>query len=184
MDTDPIVPDDRDWTWVLERPCPECGFEAAAVDVTEVAAMIRANAAEWRKILADDPAAVRTRPVPDRWSALEYGAHVRDVHRIYLHRLDLMLTRDDPHYPNWDQDATARAERYGEQDPRTVASELSAAADALADRFESVDGDRWRRTGRRSDGARFTIDSFARYLVHDPIHHVHDVRSARQREET
>ena len=25
-----ITPDTKDWTWVLERPCPECGFEALA----------------------------------------------------------------------------------------------------------------------------------------------------------
>jgi len=31
------------------------------------------------------------------------------------------------------------------------------------------------RTGRRSDGAEFTVDTFARYFVHDPIHHLHDV---------
>ena len=23
----PIVPDDKNWTWVLERACPECGFD-------------------------------------------------------------------------------------------------------------------------------------------------------------
>jgi hypothetical protein len=22
-----IVPDTKDWTWVLRRPCPECGFD-------------------------------------------------------------------------------------------------------------------------------------------------------------
>ena len=27
-----ITPDTKDWTWVLERPCPECGFDAAAFD--------------------------------------------------------------------------------------------------------------------------------------------------------
>ena len=21
-----IIPDTKDWTWVLQRPCPECGF--------------------------------------------------------------------------------------------------------------------------------------------------------------
>jgi hypothetical protein len=21
-----IIPDTKDWTWVLHRPCPECGF--------------------------------------------------------------------------------------------------------------------------------------------------------------
>jgi hypothetical protein len=26
-----IVPHDKDWTWVLERLCPECGFDASSV---------------------------------------------------------------------------------------------------------------------------------------------------------
>jgi len=29
--------------------------------------------------------------------------------------------------------------------------------------------------GRRSDGAVFTVASFARYMVHDPVHHLYDV---------
>jgi len=33
-----IEPDTKDWTWVLERPCPECGFDATAIAVTELAA--------------------------------------------------------------------------------------------------------------------------------------------------
>mgnify|MGYP001828580747 CR=1 FL=1 len=180
IDTDDgIVPDDKDWTWVLERPCPACGFEAAAIDVTDVPAMIRANAEEWRVILAAPDDEVRSRPAFDRWSPLEYGAHVRDVHRIYLERLERMLTEDGPHYANWDQDATAVAERYRAADPTTVAAELTEAAEALAARFATVVGDQWERTGFRSDGARFTVDSFARYYIHDPVHHVHDVRTGR-----
>jgi hypothetical protein len=35
--------------------------------------------------------------------------------------------------------------------------------------------EQWLRTGTRSDGARFTVESFARYLIHDPVHHLHDV---------
>jgi len=31
------------------------------------------------------------------------------------------------------------------------------------------------RPGFRSDGARFTVESFARYFVHDLAHHLHDV---------
>jgi hypothetical protein len=38
-----------------------------------------------------------------------------------------------------------------------------------------VAGDQWQRTGDRSDGASFTVTSFARYLIHDPVHHVDDV---------
>jgi hypothetical protein len=22
-----IIPDTKDWTWVLDRPCPECGLD-------------------------------------------------------------------------------------------------------------------------------------------------------------
>jgi hypothetical protein len=34
------------------------------------------------------------------------------------------------------------------------------------------------RPGRRSDGATFTAETFARYFIHDPIHHLHDVTAS------
>jgi hypothetical protein len=165
--------DDKDWTWVLTRPCPECGFDATTVDRDRIAALIRANAAAWAALLADPLA--RTRPTDDRWSALEYACHVRDVFRIYDARLERMLAELDPLYANWDQNATAVEDRYSEQDPRDVGDQLQVASQTLAARFEGVSGTQWRRTGRRSDGANFTVESFARYMIHDPIHHVHDV---------
>ena len=170
----PITPDDKDWTWVLERPCPECGFDASAIDRAQVGALIRDNAQSWQEVLGGADA-VRARPRDDRWSTLEYACHVRDVFRLYDERLTLMLTRDDPAYPNWDQDVTAVEEHYNEQDPGVVAGELDTAASKLAALFDSVTASQWARTGTRSDGARFTVESFARYLVHDPIHHLHDV---------
>ena len=75
-----IVPDDKDWTWVLERPCPECGFDARTFPAEQVGAQARANAATWQ------------------------------------------------------------------------------------------------RTGFRSDGAPFTVETFAQYVIHDPMHHLWDVR--------
>lgn len=170
---DTPTPDDKDWTWVLERPCPECGFDTRAMVVTDVGAMLRANTEQWMTVLGGDDVAIR--PAPAVWSPLEYGAHVRDVHRIYLQRLQLMLTEDAPSYPNWDQDETAVSARYDQLDPGVVARELRSASDALAGRFDQVAPDEWHRTGHRSDGATFTVDTFARYFIHDPIHHLHDV---------
>jgi hypothetical protein len=168
-----IVPDDKDWTWVLERPCPECGFDAASVGATEVADLLRENARSWRPLL--DRPVVRDRPDDATWSALEYACHVRDVYRLYDFRLGLMLTEDDPTFPNWDQDVTAVEDHYGEQDPATVVADLEASGEVLAASLDRVTGDQWDRSGTRSDGARFTVDTFARYLIHDPIHHVWDV---------
>jgi len=42
-----------------------------------------------------------------------------------------------------------------------------------------VAGDQWARTGRRGDGASFTVETFARYFVHDPVHHLYDVTGVR-----
>lgn len=169
-----IVPDTKDWTWVLHSPCPECGFTAADVDPASVPDRLRANAAEWNTVLTtrDD---VHVRPEPSVWSPLEYGCHVRDVCRIFDARLVLMLSEDDPMFTNWDQDVTAVEERYAEQDPVTVASELVNDAAVLAARFEGVRGAQWQRTGNRSDGAHFTVESFSRYFLHDVVHHLHDV---------
>jgi hypothetical protein len=168
-----ITPDTKDWTWVLDRPCPECGLDTRELQREAIPDMLRGNAAQWGDVLEQGD--VRRRPSPTVWSPLEYACHVRDVFRLYDMRLHRMLAEDDPRYPNWDQDATAIAERYAEQDPATVSAELQQAAETLAGSFEQVTGDSWQRTGTRSDGARFTVETFARYLVHDPIHHLWDV---------
>jgi hypothetical protein len=169
-----ITPDTKNWTWVLERPCPECGFDAAAVARDDLGRRLRESAHEWTGLLSD--ARARIRPRPDVWSALEYGCHVRDVFVLFHERLDLMLTQDAPRFENWDQDATAVAQRYGEQEPDVVLAALVTAGERLASRYDEVTGEQWRRTGVRSDGATFDVESFGRYLLHDPVHHVWDVR--------
>jgi len=175
MTSDAIVPDGKDWTWVLDRPCPECGFEASRATPDRFAEVVRDNATTWQAVLTVDGAT--DRPDPTTWSALEYACHVRDVHRIFDLRLGLMLDEVDPQFPNWDQDETAIAERYGEQDPATVADELMEAAVAVADRYESVPPDAWGRRGLRSNGSEFTVESLGQYHLHDIVHHAWDVRA-------
>jgi hypothetical protein len=163
----------------LERPCAECGFDAAGFEVVDVGAMIRANAAAFAQMLCGDADALRQRPQPTTWSPLEYGAHVRDVYVLFRERLSLMLELDDPLFANWDQDATAVEQRYHEQEPADVSAALVVGARELADAFDAVVDEQWQRTGRRSDGSVFTVATFARYLIHDPVHHLHDVTSPR-----
>jgi hypothetical protein len=97
------------------------------------------------------------------------------VFERFDHRISLMLTESNPPYPNWDQDATAVTDRYEEQEPTVVVDRLVIAAEALAVRLEDFSPTDQQRPGRRSDGALFTVDTIARYMIHDPIHHVWDV---------
>ena len=101
---------------------------------------------------------------------------MRDVFRVFDTRLRLMLAEDAPTFANWDQDATALDDDYAAQHPTVVADEIVAAAAVVADAFEAVNDDQLDRVGLRSDGSAFTVDSLARYFVHDPVHHLHDVR--------
>ncbi|MFM9225199.1 MAG: DinB family protein [Actinomycetota bacterium] len=171
--TEEIVPDDKNWTWVLERRCDDCGFDAAAFDPDRTAPAIRDLGQRWAAVLAGRD--VQVRPRPGVWSALEYGCHVRDVFLRFDGRLAAMLHEDDPHFENWDQDRTAIEDRYDLQHPATVAGEVIGAAEDLASRYGSVGDDAWDRRGFRSDGSVFTVASMARYLLHDPVHHLWDV---------
>lgn len=169
------VPDDKDWTWVLDRPCPDCGFVASDWDVPALAGLIRSTTPTWLTALQRDD--VRARPEPATWSVLEYGAHVRDVHRTMRARLELTLTEETPTFANWDQDATALAERYDLQDPTQVAAELADAAEQAAALYDTVTADQRERRALRSNGSEFTVLTLTRYHLHDIVHHLHDIRA-------
>jgi hypothetical protein len=169
-----IEPETKSWTWVLERRCEECGFDTRSFSSEELGLLLRLSAEPWPALLAHPSA--RVRPREDCWSAVEYACHVRDAYRTGLYRLERMVAEDNPQFVNWDQDETAVSDRYDLQDPTTVAAEVLAAGTAFADAYDRVSGDEWNRRGLRSDGASFTVDSFGRYFLHDPMHHIVDVR--------
>jgi SAM-dependent methyltransferase len=172
-----IKADTKDWTWVLHEPCPECGFVAEALERADLGPLLRDDAVGWTAVLAQPGAS--DRPDEDTWSPLEYACHVRDVHRVFVERLALMLDQDAPTFANWDQDETALAERYAEQDPAVVGPELVAAAETIAAQYDALRDapeETWARRGLRSNGTEFTVDTLARYHLHDVLHHSHDVR--------
>jgi hypothetical protein len=174
MSTDPTIePDTKDWTWVLQRPCPECGVDVGAVPPEEIADRLLANADRWRGVLGR--ADVASRPEPGVWSALEYACHVRDVHRVFAARVRAMQDNDDPLFASWDQDEAAVQGRYGEQQPARVADELATSAAEVASAYGRVEGSAWDRPGRRSNGSLFTTASLGRYHLHDVEHHLVDV---------
>ena len=170
---DSITPDDKNWTWVLEQKCGDCDFDAPNFKSHKTGDALRDQVLRWESVLRLSE--VGERPAPDVWSPLEYACHVRDVFRKFDERLKLMLEIDRPSFENWDQDATAVEDRYDLQVADDVAQELHDAGMTLAARFDTVGDNQWSRRGFRSDGSVFTIDSIAKYLMHDPVHHLWDV---------
>jgi len=169
----PIVPDEKDWTWVLTRPCPECSFDASTVTPSTVPGSIDSMLPRWRAVLRRPNAAER--PDEHTWSALEYACHVRDVFSLFDQRLNLMLDSDDARFDNWDQDQTAIDKDYANADTAVVSAELTAEGKQAAESFAAVREAEWGRRGLRSNGSEFTVLTLSQYFLHDVIHHLHDV---------
>jgi hypothetical protein len=170
---DQLVPDTKDWTWTLQRPCPDCGFEAGSVEPSDIVPLTLASTAPWTAVLQRESARDRLAPVV--WSPLEYACHVRDVCRVFTGRVEVMLAQDAPRFANWDQDETAVTDRYGEQEPTVVSGQVQEAAAVVAGAFAGVRDDQWERTGLRSDGSEFTVLTLGQYFLHDLAHHLVDV---------
>ena len=168
-----ISPDTKDWTWVLDKLCEECGFNASKFPPENVGHRVRIDVLRWQAVLARPDAGER--PEPDTWSATEYACHVRDVFVLFTERLGLMLTEDDPQFANWDQDVAAIEGDYAAQQAFTVSEELVAAGMKAAAAFDAVPADCWGRTGSRSNGSVFTVATLGQYFLHDVVHHLHDV---------
>ena len=170
--------DDGDWTWVLERQCDECRYQADALARDEFGGRIRAVGGAWREMRGRGSAVTRLRDDDDRtWTPLQYGCHVRDVFKLFEERTRQMLKkRKPPTFADWDQEVEAVKSDYANQDPAKVAYDLASYAGKYADLLDRVNGDEWQNEGIRSDGERFTVESLARYMLHEVEHHLWDAR--------
>ncbi|WP_026919373.1 DinB family protein [Gordonia shandongensis] len=168
-----IEPESKDWTWVIDTPCVDCGFDPGTLTRAGVADRIAASAAGWETVLSRP--GVAERPDPQTWSPLEYACHVRDLYTVMRQRLELMRERQPARFADWDQDAVAVAGDYRGQDPVAVGAALAANAREFADAYRAVPERDWTRRGERGDGRPFTVETLARYAIHDVEHHRVDV---------
>jgi hypothetical protein len=170
---------ERDWAAVQHGRCDECGLDASVVPTRQLPDAVRSIARRWRFFLATTAGdALRRRPRPDHWSALEYAAHTRDVLRVFTERVELALGAHNPEFGWWDHDAAVVDERYNEQDPTAVAAVLESNADLFATVLAAVPADGWERTGVRRGSETFTVAGLGRFALHEAHHHLQDAERA------
>jgi hypothetical protein len=174
-DPGPAIPDDSDWTWVLSRPCPDCGFDAATLRPEDVAAHLRDAAGRYAAVLVRDD--VHSRPATGVWSPLEYACHVRDVCDVMRGRIEQIIAGGGAvvRFANWDQDATANEKQYWRADPQVVEREVAHAFEAAAAAYDRPTEEQWQWQALRSNGSQFTARTLAQYFLHDVQHHLWDV---------
>ena len=109
--------------------CQECSYDFESLDRAEIIRAVLSLADEHRILLTFvPPERLRDHSRPASWSALEYACHVRDVLRFQRERVALAQTEDTPRFVSMGRDERAVTERYNDQDPAVVASEITEAA--------------------------------------------------------
>ena len=171
--------DERDWFRVVaEEQCEECGIRAGDFARAELGPAILVESERWGDLLASaGPREWRRRPSALAWSALEHEAHVRDVLALFGRRVAQAIVEDDPDFGWWDHEAAALADRYNDQDPRTVAAALRTNAKELVAELAHLDETGWQRAGTRRRGERFTVEGLARFALHEAHHHRIEARA-------
>ncbi|HPU12982.1 MAG TPA: DinB family protein [Aeromicrobium sp.] len=163
-----IEPDAKDWTWVLERPCTDCGFDPADFSLASVHADVSDMVVRWAAVLGRPNA--KQRPNETTWSPTEYGCHVRDVFWLFNERLRKTRTLDEYRFINWDQDETAVDDNYARQNPEDVRGQIAAAAGDFIAEVERIEDPN--KVAIRGIATRFTAESMTAYAMHDLRHHL------------
>jgi DNA segregation ATPase FtsK/SpoIIIE, S-DNA-T family len=161
--------------------CDECGFEYEAVPAGEVAGAIRSLAPRFRALVAGaaagDAGAVRRRPDPATWSALEYTAHVRDVLLVQRERVVHALVEDRPGFALMHREERVGLAGYADEDVDEALDGLSVAAGLLAHLFDRLDAAQLARRCRYSypEPAERDLLWIGRHSLHEGEHHLRDV---------
>jgi hypothetical protein len=163
--------------------CEECGFDSSSIDKENAAASIRRLGQRYRPPLTrllpgeDADGILRRRPDPQTWSALEYGAHVRDLIATWSYTLHRALKDDHPHIPALDADIadrTAADSSYNDQDPATVADEIAANAERMALKVDTIGAGGWDR-GVVLGEEEFSALAIVQKVGHEGHHHLLDI---------
>lgn len=173
--------------------CAECGFSYDALSVPDALETLRGLGRRYRIPLTrglkgeDLDALLRSHPLDDTWSALEYACHVRDVLSVQYDRVGHALIE-----PGYTPEPMGRNERvteldYNGQDPVAVADDLAANATSFATLGENLSNEQLALTMIYGypEIAERPLSWVLVHTVHEGEHHLLDIgrvlRAARGR---
>jgi hypothetical protein len=170
------------WQWprIQHEPCPQCGFNPASMPPETLGKLAVELAAGWREFLQQaDDGYLRTIPEPGVNSPIQYGAHVRDILRVYGDRMVLAVEKDNPVVPifNPPQEVWEAYNRLGAEE---LAEDIEARAGRLDEIVDGMDPSAWSRIVINDRGQygvySFTVAGLARNAVHEAHHHLLDAK--------
>ena len=160
----------------MER-CEVCGFAWAEVDRGEIARRVDAGTTDIAALIVADPERSALRPSPQRWSATQYAAHVRDVLNAIRDRLVIGLVEDNPTFNAMYRDERVNLGLYDGDPAGAVADELRAATAMFIRLFGAVDPEQLGRPVQYGVPVptERTLVWMGQQAVHEVEHHRDDI---------
>jgi hypothetical protein len=142
---------------------------AAPLTPAHVAALLAATLTAVQAEFTALPAtALRWRPGPEEWCALEVIGHLTEAEeRGFAGRIRTILAEERPRFETWDQPAVARARRDAERDPAEVLGEFTRRRTASIALVETLTTEDLRRGGDHPEVGFLTVND----LLHEWVHH-------------
>lgn len=158
--------------------CDVCGFDFEKVGRDDVGPRVATAVESIAALLTDEPKVCHVRPSEQRWSMLEYGAHVRDVLLTIRDRLVIGLVEDDPGFNPMYRDERIDLGLYSDDSPAAVVPELDAAMSMFVRLFEAIEPkllSRQVQYGSPNPQPR-TLLWMGLQAIHESEHHLTDIR--------
>jgi DinB superfamily len=150
------------------------GYQASLLEAlgSDDPAEVQASAVEgWRSIIEEAGPALRRRPAPGEWSAIECLGHAVDAEIVMAARYRWVLAEDEPVLVGYDQAAWPRALRHAEADPSELLAVLAALRAANGRLWLATGADGRARIGRHVERGPESLELMFRMLAgHDRIH--------------
>ena len=169
-----IEPDDKNWTWVLDRPCPECGFVAGEHPWDSLGAALRQLAGRYDALLADP----RVGDPPVAAGVVGTGVRLSRPRRVRPlpppTGADARRGRPDVRQLGSGRDRGRRALRPAgpRRRPSPTRRRIAPRSPIGSTRSAPTSG---RARAPAATVPVFTIETFGVYFLHDPVHHLYDV---------
>jgi DinB superfamily len=157
--------------------CEDCGFAWVRVGCAEIGLRAVAAARQIANVIVANADLALVRPTPERWSALEYAAHVRDVFLTIRDRLVIGLVEDEPGFKPMYRDERISLGLYSSDTAVDVAAEVVAAANMLTRLLEAIDQQQLDRVVQYGfpDPLPRTLLWMGQQAVHESEHHLADI---------
>ena len=128
-----------------------------ATEQTQWAMQYREIPGIFRNALGEDEPAIRYRPAPGEWSAIEVVGHMVDKMRHWSRRVERVLKEEQPTLPGYDQDAEVREYDYQHADVNMLFEQLQQQCEHFATLIEAITTSELERKGIHEEVGNMTL---------------------------